>query len=188
MHHHTERGDAHAGSLVKDPVCGMSVDPATAAHRAEYDGSNYVFCSARCKAKFDADPVHYAALASVTLSGHHDDAPVGPGQPHHHDGHDHAHDRHSAAQPVTGTVPAGTMWTCPMHPEVRRDAPGSCPICGMALEPLLATGEMGPSPELADMTRRFWIGLALALPVFPLEMGGHLIPALHHLGPVDKVR
>ena len=72
-----------------------------------------------------------------------------------------------------------SVYTCPMHPEIRRDAPGSCPICGMALEPLIAAADAGPSPELADMTRRFWIGLALALPVFLLEMGGHLIPALH---------
>ncbi|PZU61919.1 MAG: haloacid dehalogenase, partial [Rhizobium sp.] len=71
-----------------------------------------------------------------------------------------------------------------MHPEIRRDAPGSCPICGMALEPLIAAADAGSSPELADMTRRFWIGLVLALPVFLLEMGGHLIPALHHLVPM----
>ena len=71
-----------------------------------------------------------------------------------------------------------------MHPEIRRDGPGSCPICGMALEPLVATREGGPSPELADMGRRLWIGLALALPVFLLEMGGHLIPVLHYLLPM----
>lgn len=70
-----------------------------------------------------------------------------------------------------------------MHPEIRRNEPGSCPICGMALEPLVASADSGPSPELADMTRRFWVGLALALPVFLLEMGSHVIPALHHLVP-----
>ena len=80
-------------------------------------------------------------------------------------------------------VSEGTTWTCPMHPEIRRDKPGSCPICGMALEPLVATAEDGPSSELANMTRRFWIGLVLALPVFVLEMGSHLIPALHHIVP-----
>ncbi len=71
-----------------------------------------------------------------------------------------------------------------MHPEIRRDGPGSCPICGMALEPLVVMREGGPSPELADMSRRLWIGLALAAPVFLLEMRGHLIPALHHLLPM----
>ena len=73
------------------------------------------------------------------------------------------------------TVPAGTIWTCPMHPEIRRDKPGSCPICGMALEPELPTTDTGPSPELVDMTRRFWVGAALALPVFVLEMSAHLV-------------
>jgi len=76
--------------------------------------------------------------------------------------------------------PPGTIYTCPMHPEVRQEGPGSCPICGMALEPELVTADAGPNPELADMGRRFWIGLALALPVFALEMGGHLVPGLHH--------
>jgi len=79
--------------------------------------------------------------------------------------------------------PAGTVYTCPMHPEIRQDTPGSCPICGMALEPLMASTVSGPNPELADMTRRFWIGLILTLPVFLLEMGGHLLPAVHHLVP-----
>ncbi|HWV43591.1 copper-translocating P-type ATPase, partial [Pseudorhodoplanes sp.] len=72
-------------------------------------------------------------------------------------------------------VPEGTIYTCPMHPQIRQIGPGSCPICGMALEPELATADTGPNPELADMTRRFWVGLALALPVFALEMGSHLI-------------
>jgi Cu+-exporting ATPase len=72
-------------------------------------------------------------------------------------------------------VPEGTIYTCPMHPEIRQIGPGACPICGMALEPELATG--GPNPELADMTRRFWIGLALTAPVFVLEMGAHLVGA-----------
>jgi Cu+-exporting ATPase len=74
-------------------------------------------------------------------------------------------------------VPEGTIYTCPMHPEIRQVGPGSCPICGMALEPEIATAETGPNPELVDMTRRFWIGLALAAPVFVLEMGAHLVGA-----------
>ncbi len=72
-------------------------------------------------------------------------------------------------------VPEGTIYTCPMHPEIRQIGPGNCPICGMALEPELATLEAQPNPELADMTRRFWVGLALALPAVVLEMGGHLV-------------
>jgi Cu+-exporting ATPase len=72
-------------------------------------------------------------------------------------------------------VPEGVQWTCPMHPEILRDHPDSCPICGMALEPLTPTLSSGPNPELADMTRRFWIGLSLAVPVFALEMGSHVL-------------
>ena len=78
-------------------------------------------------------------------------------------------------------APAGTIYTCPMHPEIRQVGPGSCPICGMALEPLLATADAGPNPELVDMNRRFWIGLVLALPVVALEMGGHLFGLPHSL-------
>jgi len=71
-------------------------------------------------------------------------------------------------------VPEGTIYTCPMHPEIRQVGPGSCPICGMALEPEVASLDAPPNPELADMTRRFWIGLALSVPPVVLEMGGHL--------------
>ena len=70
--------------------------------------------------------------------------------------------------------PPGAIYTCPMHPEIRQDHPGACPICGMALEPEIATEATGPSAELIDMTRRFWVALALSIPVFALEMGGHL--------------
>jgi len=79
-------------------------------------------------------------------------------------------------------VVAGATYTCPMHPEIRQDGPGDCPICGMALEPEIATAATGPNPELADMTRRFWIGLALAAPVVALDMGAHLAGGMHWLG------
>ncbi len=137
------------GAAAMDPVCGMSVDPHTARHRAEHEGRTYYFCSAGCRAKFVAGPETYVAQTA------------------------------SAPAPV----PQGTIYTCPMHPEIRQVGPGSCPICGMALEPLLAGAEAGPNPELADMSRRFWIGLALTLPVLVLEMGGHLT-GLHALIPV----
>jgi Cu+-exporting ATPase len=78
-------------------------------------------------------------------------------------------DKTKTAEPV----PEGAIYTCPMHPEIRQAGPGACPICGMALEPELAGAAAGPNPELVDMTRRFWIGLALSLPVIALEMGGH---------------
>ena len=132
-------GDGLDPGLVRDPVCGMSVDPARTPHHAEHDGEAFHFCSAGCRTKFVADPERYLTPKA-------------------------------AAPPA----PAGTVYTCPMHPQVRQIGPGSCPICGMALEPEVAAVDGGPNPELADMTRRFWIGLALALPVFALEMGQHL--------------
>ena len=82
--------------------------------------------------------------------------------------------RYLGTKAASAPVPTGTIYTCPMHPEIRRLGPGSCPICGMALEPILATADAGPNPELVDMTRRFWIGLVLSIPVVALEMGGHL--------------
>src|SRR5215218_9294333 len=136
-------GDAAAGTghRVKDPVCGMSVDPHTAKHRAEHGGRPYYFCSAGCRTKLLADPARYLDPAAT-----------------------------AKAEPV----PEGTVYTCPMHPEIRQVGPGSCPICGMALEPVLVSQEAAPNHELIDMTRRFWSGLALAAPVVALEMGGHL--------------
>ena len=80
----------------------------------------------------------------------------------------------AAAPQAAPAAKPGTIYTCPMHPEIRQVGPGSCPICGMALEPETVSAESGPNPELADMTRRFWIGLVLAVPVMALEMGGHL--------------
>ncbi len=103
----------------------------------------------------------------------------------HHDRaahQDHAHSRPAPAAPkppVKGDQ-SQVEYTCPMHPQVRQMGPGNCPICGMALEPVLATAGDGGSPELRDMSKRFWIGTALALPVFALEMGGHLFN-IHHL-------
>lgn len=138
-HHHAhDRGDG--ATKVLDPVCGMTVDPATSKHHLTHHGETFHFCSAGCRTKFAADPAKYLAK---------DKAPA-------------------------PEMPAGTIYTCPMHPEIRQVGPGSCPICGMALEPEVASLETGPNPELADMTRRFWIGGALALPAVVLEMGGHL--------------
>src|SRR5665213_675639 len=86
--------------------------------------------------------------------------------------------------PHAASPAPGAIYTCPMHPQIRQDGPGNCPICGMTLEPLVVTADAAPNDELADMTRRFWIGLALSLPVFVLEMGGH-VPwlGLHHIVP-----
>ena len=99
-----------------------------------------------------------------------------------HEHHEHAHRAHapSVAKPMVKRDQSQVEYTCPMHPQVRQMGPGNCPICGMALEPVLATADAGESPELRDMTRRLWIGTALTVPVFALEMGGHLFN-IHHL-------
>lgn len=101
-----------------------------------------------------------------------------------HEHHDHSRSAHvpAAAKPVAKGDQGQVEYTCPMHPQVRQMGPGNCPICGMALEPVLATAQQGESPELRDMTKRFWIGTALTVPVFALEMGGHLTNLNHLLG------
>jgi len=110
------------------------------------------------------------------------DGTVMKGATHPH--HDHSHHAHApaATEPTPKDDQSQVEYTCPMHPQVRQMGPGNCPICGMALEPVLATAEQGESPELRDMTRRFWIGTALTVPVFALEMGGHLTNLNHLLG------
>ena len=99
--HHSHEESEH-GTIVTDPVCGMTVDTRTASHRHHLGETDYYFCSARCLDEFKADPDKYL---------------------------------NPSAQEAVVSAP-GTIWTCPMHPEIRRDAPGQCPICGMALEPL----------------------------------------------------
>ena len=102
-----------------------------------------------------------------------------------HRSHEQHHVSGSSHQPVTVKAKGGDLnaeYTCPMHPDVRQISPGNCPICGMALEPVIATGETGDSAELRDMSRRFWIGLVLSLPVLALEMGGHLLEIKHLVG------
>ena len=158
---------ADAGTaLATDPVCGMSVDPATAKHKAEHGGAAYYFCSAGCRGKFVADPAHFLTEAAhVQAAGALD------------------HHAHGVSPPRSPkSTPVGAIYTCPMHPEIRQDHPGSCPICGMALEPETPDGASGPSAELVDMTRRFWVALALSIPVFALEMGGHFAD-LHGFAP-----
>ncbi|MGH9207224.1 MAG: heavy metal-binding domain-containing protein, partial [Acidimicrobiales bacterium] len=128
----------------------MSVDPATAKHRVDQGGHAYYFCSNRCREKFIADPNKYLQKA---------------------DG-----DPRSVPQQAA-SIESGrgeTSWTCPMHPEIVRKESGSCPICGMALEPMTpASSAEEDNPELAGMTLRLWIGVALSLPLLALSMGGH---------------
>jgi len=138
-----------------DPVCGMTVEPATAAGSHTHGGQTYYFCSRHCLEKFAADPARFLG------------APAAP-----------------PVAPMPTTHSERGQWTCPMHPEIVRAGPGACPICGMALERRIATADDGAdNPELADMTRRFWVSLVLTLPLFLLAMGG-MVPALRHIVPM----
>jgi heavy metal translocating P-type ATPase len=165
MASHADHRRAHTSQVVKDPVCGMDVDPTRTVFASEHEGETFSFCSGHCKDGFDANPMIFVSARA----GHADDESASAG---------HA-DMRSATAAEVAVAGEVSEWTCPMHPEVRRSAPGSCPICGMALEPVTVTADSGPSPELADMTRRFWVAVALSVPVFLLGMGGDLIPAIH---------
>ncbi|GAB3333400.1 heavy metal translocating P-type ATPase [Marilutibacter aestuarii] len=153
-HHHghpdhccgSKQAQAGAGHVI-DPVCGMAVDPATRPHGATFEGETYHFCSDRCRQKFEADPARY-------LDAGKDSAGEGPGSP----------------------PAAGTIHTCPMHPEVRQEGPGTCPKCGMALEPEMPSLEDEDNPELRDFSRRFWWTLPLSAIVFVLGMFGQHLP------------
>ncbi len=138
---------------VVDPVCGMRIATEDAVGSQTHGGATHYFCSAKCLEDFRANPTQFTRPAS---------APT--------------------ALRSTFSEQENAEYTCPMHPEIVQRGPGSCPICGMALEPRLVTREQRANPELADMTRRFWVGLALTLPVVVLEMGGHLA-GLHRLIP-----
>ena len=193
------------GSVAIDPVCGMKVKIEGAKHTAEHDGRTWYFCNPKCLAKFTAAPEGYVAKAREAEAAAEGKAidPVcgmkvkieGAKNTTVHDGRTYYFcnpkclakftaepmrylDKANAAP--AEPVPEGAVYTCPMHPEIRQVGPGSCPICGMALEPEVATADTGPNPELVDFTRRLWIGLALTLPVFVLEMGSHVID-LHRL-------
>ena len=135
--------------VLRDPVCGMQVERASAAHFQRHDSESYYFCSVRCEEKFLAEPDGYIA-------------------------------GHAAPEPM----PKGTQYTCPMHPEIITDAPGNCPKCGMALEPMgVPAGDNEPNPELIDFTRRLWISALCAAPLFILAMGPMLgLPFREWLG------
>jgi Cu+-exporting ATPase len=138
---HAHHDHAVTSHTVKDPVCGMDVDPNTAKYHVEHAGQTWYFCSARCQEKFLADPAKYVAPAPAVL------------------------------------VPDEREYTCPMHPQIRQKGPGSCPICGMALEPVVASAADEGSPELDDMTRRLWVSAALSLPLFVVSMA-EMLPGM----------
>ncbi|WP_224277902.1 heavy metal translocating P-type ATPase [Nocardioides lacusdianchii] len=163
MNTHTHRPDAATTDQITDPVCGMAVDPAVAEHAVEHSGERFYFCSAGCKDKFLTDPDRY----------------IGPGSSDHAEGDRAGHATAPGHGQPTPSEGEAVEYTCPMHPEIRQDGPGTCPICGMALEPVIVTADTGPSEELRDMTRRFWVGVVLSIPVVILGMGRDLVPWLH---------
>ena len=151
---HIASGAADAKAI--DPVCGMSVTIATAKHAHVHDGTTYYFCNPRCKEKFAAEPQRYL------------DEDL----------------KKAAAEKEAASVAPGTMWTCPMDPEIVQDHPGTCPICGMALEPMgVPPADAGPNPELVDFTRRLTIALPLTIPLVIIAMGGHVgLPVADWIG------
>ena len=179
----------------------MEVDPVQAAGRSEHHGASYYFCSVHCLRTFEATPAKFVDDAAITTEHHccggaHEGesggasagqpasaaryfCPMCPGVESDRPGDcpkcGMALERNPAWQPATKTI-----YTCPMHPEIEQDHPGDCPKCGMALEPkMVSAGAEEEDSELRDMTRRFWIGAALALPVFLLAMA-HLLPNAPH--------
>jgi P-type Cu+ transporter len=161
----TTQSSETRGGLERDPVCGMQVDPAKARARAEHGGRSYFFCCEGCAQKFRAAPDKYLAPPPkparpslvVLTPGPTAKLPPPP----------------ALAPPAVAPAKADASvdYTCPMHPEIVQRGPGSCPICGMALEPKAISVEEAPNEELISMTRRFWVSVALTLPVLLLAMG-----------------
>ena len=198
-----------AGTGVKDPVCGMTVDPATARHRRDHQGKTYYFCCAGCAGKFQAEPVRYLKSPTgglVTLGAAASASPtvisIQPAKPRPEPASTLKQSyvcpmcpevRESkpgpcptcgmALEPEMPVAARRTEYTCPMHPEVVRPAPGTCPICGMALEPRTISAVEEENPELRDMSRRFWISLALTAPLLVIAMADMLpgMPVQHIL-------
>jgi Cu+-exporting ATPase len=176
-HHGHDHGAPAAAATAIDPVCEMVVDTATA-RSAEVRGKTYYFCSEGCRTKFVADPDKYLNKTPFVLPPKKVATAPAAAPAHQHD-HSHMGHSHPPASPVPPphkgegvlTASAGTQWTCPMHPEIVADGPGDCPICGMALEPVVASLDDAPNPELKDFTLRLIVSAVLSVPILLLAMG-----------------
>jgi Cu+-exporting ATPase len=171
--HEAPAADRGAG-LVVDPVCGMTISPESAAGSYEFDGTTYYFCNPSCLTRFKATPEAFLKPKVVpetpAAAGTEYFCPMDPEVRQDHPGA--CPKCGMALEPDLSTAPMVRVeYTCPMHPEILRVEPGACPICGMALEPRTVVVEDKPNPELVDMTRRLWLGVAAGLPVFLLTMG-----------------
>lgn len=180
--------------IIRDPVCGMTVDPDAGKSTAVHDGRTYHFCCTGCMNKFEADPEAYRS-ATDPVCGMTVERAVAAHMSKHagerfyfcsagcQDKFDAAPENYLGDRPASEPAPEGTMYTCPMDPEIVQDHPGDCPICGMALEPMTPSLDSGPHPEYVDFKRRLWITAPLALAVFLLEMGSHVgIPFAEWIG------
>ncbi|MBU2404929.1 MAG: heavy metal translocating P-type ATPase [Alphaproteobacteria bacterium] len=191
-HHHTHSAGCCASSasaagkaedVVRDPVCGMTVDTSAGKPSSEHDGHVYHFCCESCRTKFLKDPDAYLTATDPVCG-----MKVNRATAKHfarHAGHgtyfcsagckakfEADPEKYADGPPAPEPMPAGTQYTCPMHPEIVRDGPGSCPKCGMALEPMgVPTGDEGPNPELVDFTRRLWVSGLLSVPLLLITMG-----------------
>ncbi|MDP1730827.1 MAG: heavy metal translocating P-type ATPase [Devosia sp.] len=189
--------DVATAAVDRDPVCGMTVDMEKTPHRHEHEGRDFGFCGAGCKGKFAAEPAKYLTATDPVCGMSVDRARAkwmskhegqryyfcsegcqkkfeAAPESHLGKGDAHAHAHHAAPGPSVAPkepVPAGVKWTCPMHPQIVRDGPGDCPICGMALEPMTPSTDDAPNPELADFTRRMWVSAALSVPLLIIGMG-----------------
>ncbi len=211
---------AKSSTTVKDPVCGMNVEPSTAKHKLDHAGNTYYFCCGSCLEKFRADSQKYLAprptaaaglqivnlaatakatalndvvappanaippsSASLVRTSAATGAYVCPMCPEVRSAKPEACPRCGMAlEPEMPTSATRVDYTCPMHPEIVRSGPGNCPICGMALEPRTVPAQEKDNPELADMTRRFWISVALTVPLLVIAMG-HMLPGMQRLLP-----
>ena len=190
--HHAHHGHDHSccsgeqpaeSVIVRDPVCGMTVDPEANKPTAEHGGRLFHFCSAGCQSKFITEPDAYLEAIDPVCGMKVDRASAKHFLRHEGEKYyfcsagclakfEKAPQDYLGDRPAPKPMPAGTQYTCPMHPEIVRDGPGSCPICGMALEPAgIPTGDEGPNPELVDFTRRFWVSAACSVPLLLITMG-----------------
>ena len=191
--------EASSNGITRDPVCGMEVSPSSGKPSLEHLGQRYHFCCEGCLRKFTAAPADYIEardpVCGMTVhraTARHMTRHAGERfyfcSEHCQARFEASPEEHLGLRSEPEPAPEGVKYTCPMDPEIVRDAPGDCPVCGMALEPMMPSADAGPNPELADFRRRLWIGAPLGLATLVLEMGGHLgLPMAEWLGPLLHV-